>query len=43
MKLPGSIKKNLEQTTQSFFPECLNPGGKITFKGGRSVTPTFAS
>jgi hypothetical protein len=41
MKLPGSRKKNFEQTTQSFFPALTNLGGDIPFKGGKFVTPTF--
>jgi hypothetical protein len=41
MKLLGSMKKNSEQITQSFFPALLNLEGEIPFKGGRFVTPTF--
>jgi hypothetical protein len=33
MKLPGSMKKNSEQITQSFFPVLLNLEGEIPFKG----------
>jgi hypothetical protein len=35
------MKKNSEQTTQSYFLVYLNLGCEIPFKGGRSVTPTF--
>jgi hypothetical protein len=41
MKLPGSMKKNSEQFTQSSFPARPNLRGEIPFKGGRFVTPTF--
>jgi hypothetical protein len=41
MKLPGSMKKNSKQITQSSFPAHLNLGDDIPFKGGRFVTPTF--
>jgi hypothetical protein len=41
MKLPGSMKKNFEQITKSFFLALPNLGGEIPFKRGRFVTPTF--
>jgi hypothetical protein len=41
MTLPGSMKKNSEQITQSFFPVLLNLEGEIPFKRGRFVTTTF--
>jgi hypothetical protein len=41
MKLLGSMKKNSEQTTQSFSPSVSKSQGEILFKGGRSIAPTF--
>jgi hypothetical protein len=41
MKLPGSMKKNSEQITQSSFPAHPNFRGEIPFKGDRFVAPTF--
>jgi hypothetical protein len=35
------MKKNSEQITQSSFPARRNLRGKIPFKGGRFVMPTF--
>jgi hypothetical protein len=39
--IPGSMKQNSEQITQSFFLACPNLRGEIPFKGGRPITPTF--
>jgi hypothetical protein len=33
----GSMKKNSEKTTKSFFPAHPNLGGEIPFKGGGGV------